>query len=126
MQSSVQNAWNQKPLKLHHGKGDNRSFSLSIEIIFSHIFPIFWKERLSKIMQKINNNLHFTQFSPLSIFLHIVVVSKRSFNGIENALCSHLSNEESEGQNDSIHTHIWGTGLDSHLVSASPPSNLFR
>lgn len=77
-------------------------------------------------MQKINNNLHFTLFTPLSIFLHIVVESKRSFYGAENALCSPISNEEAEGQNDNINTHIWRTGLDSHLVSASPPPNLFR
>lgn len=55
------------------------SFSLSIgtySVLFSHIFQ---EDKLSKIMQKVNNNLHFYSIlSFVKILLHFVVGSKHS------------------------------------------------
>lgn len=77
------------------------SFSLSIGT-YSVLFSlIFWEDKLSKIMQKVNNNLHFYSIlSFVKILLHFVVGSKHSFNGVEKALCSRMLNEETEAQKD--------------------------
>lgn len=79
------------------------SFSQSIgtySVLFSLIFQ---EDELSKIMQKVNNNLHFySTLRIVKILLHFFVGSKHSFCGVENVLCSHISNEETEAQNNNL------------------------